>query len=83
MIPHQHTNIHIDIEHTVDFSQRRIAGYVLWTLSGDVSGGVNIITREAALGTLEHHFISPFGFRQVLLAKAIARVLSGGPRQAD
>lgn len=53
-----------------------IIGYFLWTLSGQsYQGVVNIITREASWGTLERHFISPFGFKQVLLAKVAARVL--------
>lgn len=59
-----------------DSIEALIIGYFLWTLSGQsYQGVVTIITREASWGTLERHFISPFGFGPVLLAKVAARVL--------
>ena len=52
-----------------------IVGYFLWTLSlGAYSGIMNDIQSEASWGTLERHFMTPFGFGPVMLAKSIAIV---------
>jgi ABC-2 type transport system permease protein len=52
-----------------------IVGYFLWTLSlGAYSGIMNDIQSEASWGTLERHFMTPFGFGPVVLAKSIAIV---------
>ncbi|QIB75477.1 ABC transporter permease [Halogeometricum borinquense] len=53
-----------------------VVGYFLWSLVGQsYQGTIGIITEEASWGTLERHFISPFGFNRVLFIKAIARML--------
>jgi ABC-2 type transport system permease protein len=50
-----------------------IVGYFLWTLSvGAYAGITNDIRSEAGWGTLERHYITPFGFGPVVLAKAVA-----------
>lgn len=50
-----------------------IVGYFLWTLSfGAYSGITNEIRAEASWGTLERHYITPFGFGPVVFAKAVA-----------
>lgn len=52
-----------------------IIGYFLWTLSlGAYSGIMNDIQSEASWGTLERHFMTPFGFGPVVFAKSIAIV---------
>ncbi|WP_137288152.1 ABC transporter permease [Natronorubrum halophilum] len=52
-----------------------IVGYFLWTLStGAYSGITNDVRSEASWGTLERHYITPFGFGPVVLAKAVAIV---------
>ncbi|WP_436344182.1 ABC transporter permease [Natronorubrum sp. FCH18a] len=52
-----------------------IVGYFLWTLStGAYSGITNDVRAEASWGTLERHYITPFGFGPVVLAKAVAIV---------
>jgi ABC-2 type transport system permease protein len=52
-----------------------IVGYFLWTLSiGAYSGIMNDIQSEASWGTLERHFMTPFGFGPVVIAKSIAIV---------
>jgi ABC-2 type transport system permease protein len=52
-----------------------IVGYFLWTLSiGAYSGIMNDIQSEASWGTLERHFMTPFGFGPVVFAKSIAIV---------
>jgi len=52
-----------------------IVGYFLWTLSvGAYSGITNDVRSEASWGTLERHYMTPFGFAPVILAKAIAIV---------
>lgn len=52
-----------------------IVGYFLWTLSlGAYSGIMNDIRSEADWGTLERHYMTPFGFGPVVLAKAVAIV---------
>lgn len=50
-----------------------VVGYFLWTLSfGAYSGITNEIRAEASWGTLERHYITPFGFGPVMFAKALA-----------
>lgn len=50
-----------------------VVGYFLWMLSfGAYSGLTNEIRAEASWGTLERHYITPFGFGPVIFAKAIA-----------
>ncbi|ELZ18059.1 ABC transporter [Haloterrigena salina JCM 13891] len=52
-----------------------IVGYFLWSLAtGAYSGIVNDIQAEAGWGTLERHFVTPFGFGPVVLAKTVAIV---------
>jgi len=52
-----------------------IVGYFLWTLSlGAYSGIMNDIQSEASWGTLERHFMTPFGFGPVVFAKSVAIV---------
>jgi ABC-2 type transport system permease protein len=53
-----------------------VVGYFLWTLSlGAYSGITSEVRSEASWGTLERHFITPFGFGPVMLAKAVAIVI--------
>jgi len=53
-----------------------IVGYFLWTLSvGAYSSISNDIGSEVQWGTLERHFMTPFGFAPVALAKGIAKVV--------
>ncbi|UPM44730.1 ABC transporter permease [Halocatena salina] len=50
-----------------------IVGYFLWTLSvGAYAGIAKDIQSEANWGTLERHYITPFGFGPVIFAKAVA-----------
>ncbi len=52
-----------------------IVGYFLWTLSITAYSGItNEIRSEASWGTLERHYVTPFGFGPVMFAKAVARV---------
>ena len=52
-----------------------IVGYFLWTLSlGAYQGVMSDIQSEASWGTLERHYMTPFGFGPVVFAKAIAIV---------
>jgi len=52
-----------------------IVGYFLWTLSlSAYSGLTNDIRSEASWGTLERHYMTPFGFGPVVFAKALALV---------
>jgi len=52
-----------------------IVGYFLWTLSlGAYSGIANDVQSEASWGTLERHYMTPFGFGPVVLAKSAAIV---------
>ncbi|MEF8851580.1 MAG: ABC transporter permease [Haloarculaceae archaeon] len=52
-----------------------IVGYFLWTLSlGAYQGVMNDVQSEASWGTLERHFMTPFGFGPVVFAKALAIV---------
>jgi ABC-2 type transport system permease protein len=53
-----------------------VVGYFLWTLSiGAYSGIMNDVQSEASWGTLERHYMTPFGFGPVVFAKAIAIVV--------
>ncbi|WP_135663712.1 ABC transporter permease [Halorhabdus rudnickae] len=52
-----------------------IVGYFLWTLSqGAYMGAMSAVQSEASWGTLERHYITPFGFGPVMAAKAVAVV---------
>jgi ABC-2 type transport system permease protein len=52
-----------------------IVGYFLWTLSlGAYAGIMNDVQSEASWGTLERHYMTPFGFGPVVLAKSVAIV---------
>jgi len=52
-----------------------IVGYFLWTLAlGAYSGVTNDVRAEASWGTLERHYMTPFGFGPVILAKSVAIV---------
>ena len=54
-----------------------VVGFFLWILAigayGDVAGDV---AADASWGTLERHYLTPFGFGPVLLAKAAAKLLT-------
>ena len=53
-----------------------VVGYFLWTLSvGAYSGVVSDVRSEASWGTLERHYMTPFGFGPVVLAKSVAIVV--------
>ncbi|WP_135854821.1 ABC transporter permease [Halorussus salinus] len=53
-----------------------IVGYFLWSLSVsayyEMSGDLG---REVQWGTLERHFITPFGFAPIALAKGVAKIV--------
>lgn len=50
-----------------------VVGYLLWMMSLQSFQGIaEEIQREANWGTLERHFMTPFGFPVVMAAKAIA-----------
>jgi ABC-2 type transport system permease protein len=52
-----------------------IVGYFLWTLALGAYQGVNRdIQSEASWGTLERHYMTPFGFGPVVFAKGVAVV---------
>ncbi len=52
-----------------------VVGYFLWILSaGAYSGVVSDVRSEASWGTLERHYMTPFGFGPVVLAKSVAIV---------
>lgn len=52
-----------------------IVGYFLWSLSvGAYAGLTNAIRSEASWGTLERHYMTPFGFGVVIFTKAVAIV---------
>jgi len=52
-----------------------VVGYFLWTLALGAYSGVNSdIQSEASWGTLERHYMTPFGFGPVVFAKAVAVV---------
>jgi ABC-2 type transport system permease protein len=53
-----------------------VVGYFLWTLSvGAYSAISNDIGSEVQWGTLERHFMTPFGFAPVAFAKGVAKVV--------
>ncbi len=53
-----------------------VVGYFLWTLSvGAYSSVANDIGSEVQWGTLERHFMTPFGFAPVAFAKGVAKVV--------
>jgi ABC-2 type transport system permease protein len=53
-----------------------VVGYFLWTLSvGAYSAISNDIGSEVQWGTLERHFMTPFGFAPVAFAKGVAKVI--------
>ncbi|MUV90589.1 ABC transporter permease [Halapricum sp. CBA1109] len=53
-----------------------VVGYFLWTLSvGAYSSISNDIGSEVQWGTLERHFMTPFGFAPVAFAKGVAKVV--------
>ncbi|QGN07539.1 ABC transporter permease [Halorhabdus sp. CBA1104] len=53
-----------------------IVGYFLWTLSqGAYMGAMRAVQSEASWGTLERHYMTPFGFGPVMAAKAVAVLL--------
>ncbi|MFB6200820.1 MAG: ABC transporter permease [Halorhabdus sp.] len=50
-----------------------VVGYFLWTLAQRSYYGItNDVRSEASWGTLERHFVTPFGFGPVLAAKGVA-----------
>jgi ABC-2 type transport system permease protein len=53
-----------------------VVGYFLWTLSvGAYSGVVSDVRSEASWGTLERHYMTPYRFGPVVLAKSLAIVV--------
>ncbi|MCU4716563.1 ABC transporter permease [Halapricum hydrolyticum] len=53
-----------------------VVGYFLWTLSvGAYSSVSNDIRSDVSWGTLERHFMTPFGFAPVAFAKGVAKVV--------
>jgi ABC-2 type transport system permease protein len=53
-----------------------VVGYFLWTLAvGAYAATANGIQSEVQWGTLERHFLTPFGFGPVALAKGVATVV--------
>ena len=51
-------------------------GYFLWSMSMAAYSGISkTITREAQWGTLERHYLSPFGFGQIIMLKAWSGVV--------
>lgn len=53
-----------------------IIGYFLWTLSTGAYVGISSTIRsEASWGTLERHYITPFGFGIVIFTKGLSIVL--------
>jgi ABC-2 type transport system permease protein len=59
-----------------DSMQGLVVGYFLWSLSlGAYSSVSNDISSEVQWGTLERHFMTPFGFAPVALAKGVAKVV--------
>lgn len=50
-----------------------VVGFFLWTFATSAYMGVSSnITSEAQWGTLERHYVTPFGFARVMLAKGVA-----------
>lgn len=53
-----------------------VVGYFLWTLAvGAYAATANGIQSEVGWGTLERHFLTPFGFGPVALAKGVATLV--------
>ncbi|PSP76917.1 ABC transporter permease [Halobacteriales archaeon QS_1_68_20] len=53
-----------------------LVGYFLWMMASTMYSDLAMSVRaEAEWGTLERHFITPFGFRTVLFVKAVARLI--------
>jgi len=53
-----------------------VVGYFLWAMTTvTYRASANDITDEAQWGTLERHFMTPFGFGPVMLAKSVGTVL--------
>jgi ABC-2 type transport system permease protein len=53
-----------------------VVGYFLWTLAvGAYASTANGIQSEVQWGTLERHFLTPFGFGPVALAKGVATLV--------
>lgn len=53
-----------------------LVGYYLLALTNNAYSGVSgAVGAEATWGTLERHFLTPFGFGPVMLAKAVAIVI--------
>ncbi|PSQ17381.1 ABC transporter permease [Halobacteriales archaeon QS_8_69_26] len=53
-----------------------VVGYYLWGMATVAYNGLaNDIRSEASWGTLERHFITPYGFGTVLVAKSVAKLV--------
>jgi ABC-2 type transport system permease protein len=53
-----------------------VVGYFLWAMTTvSYRASANDITNEAQWGTLERHFMTPFGFGPVIFAKSVGTVL--------
>jgi len=53
-----------------------VVGYFLWAMTTvSYRASANDITNEAQWGTLERHFMTPFGFGPVVFAKSVGTVL--------
>ena len=53
-----------------------IVGYLLWMMATtSYQGVVRDVQSEASWGTLERHFITPFGFPMVMASKAVAKLV--------
>lgn len=53
-----------------------IVGYLMWMMATTCyQGVVRDVQSEAGWGTLERHFITPFGFPMVMASKAIAKLV--------
>lgn len=53
-----------------------IVGYLLWMMATtSYQGVVRDVRSEASWGTLERHFITPFGFPMVMASKAVAKLV--------
>lgn len=53
-----------------------VVGYYLWTMSTVAYNGLaNGIRSEASWGTLERHYMTPYGFGPVLIAMSVAKLV--------
>jgi len=53
-----------------------VVGYFLWVMAmGSYQDTAGDVMAEASWGTLERHYLTPFGFGTVLLAKSLAKLL--------